>query len=39
MAGKVVMKMRDLAGADLQKMSDANQSGIVTNGKGQDASV
>ncbi len=31
--GKEAMKTRDLASADVQKMSDADLSGIVTNGK------
>lgn len=31
--GKEVMKTRDLASADVQKMTDAELSGIITNGK------
>jgi cytochrome c6 len=31
--GKEVMKTTDLAGADVQKMSDADLSGLITNGK------
>ncbi len=31
--GKDVMKTRDLASADVQSMSDADLSGIITNGK------
>jgi cytochrome c6 len=33
--GKDVMKTRDLASDDVQKMSDADQSSIITNGKGK----
>jgi len=33
--GKDVMKTRDLASADVQSMSDADLSGIITNGKGK----
>lgn len=33
--GKEAMKTRDLASADVQKMSDADLSGIITNGKGK----
>ena len=33
--GKEVMKTRDLASADVQSMSDADLSGIITNGKGK----
>lgn len=31
--GKEVMKTKDLASADVQKMTDADLSGIITNGK------
>ena len=31
--GKEAMKTKDLASADVQKMSDADLSGIITNGK------
>lgn len=33
--GKEAMKTRDLASADVQKMSDADLSGMITNGKGK----
>ena len=33
--GKEAMKTRDLAAADVQKMSDADLSGMITNGKGK----
>ena len=33
--GKEMMKTRDLASADVQKMSDADLSGMITNGKGK----
>jgi len=33
--GKEAMKTQDLASADVQKMSDADLSGIITNGKGK----
>jgi len=33
--GKEAMKTRDLASADFQKMSDADLSGMITNGKGK----
>ena len=33
--GKEAMKTRDLASADVQKQSDADLSGIITNGKGK----
>jgi len=33
--GKEAMKTRDLASADVQKMSDADLSGIITKGKGK----
>jgi len=33
--GKEAMKTKDLASADVQKMSDADLSGIITNGKGK----
>jgi mono/diheme cytochrome c family protein len=33
--GKEAMKTRDLASADVQKMSDADLGGIITNGKGK----
>jgi len=33
--GKQVMKTRDLASADVQNMSDADLSAIITNGKGK----
>jgi mono/diheme cytochrome c family protein len=33
--GKEAMKTRDLASADVQKLSDADLSGIITNGKGK----
>ena len=33
--GKEAMKTGDLASADVQKMSDADLSGMITNGKGQ----
>jgi mono/diheme cytochrome c family protein len=33
--GKEVMKTRDLASPDVQKQSDADLSGIITNGKGK----
>jgi len=32
--GKDAMKTKDLASADVQKMSDADLSGIISNGKG-----
>jgi cytochrome c6 len=33
--GKEAMKTTDLAAADVQKMSDADLSGVITNGKGK----
>jgi cytochrome c6 len=33
--GKEAMKTRDLSSADVQKQSDADLSGIITNGKGK----
>jgi cytochrome c6 len=33
--GKEMMKTRDLASADVQKQSDADLSGIISNGKGK----
>ena len=33
--GKEVMKTTDMAAADVQKMSDADLSGIISNGKGK----
>ena len=33
--GKEAMKTQDLAGAEVQKMSDADLSGVITNGKGK----
>jgi len=33
--GKEAMKTQDLASADVQKMSDADLSGVITNGKGK----
>ena len=33
--GKEAMKTRDLASADVQKQSDADLSGIISNGKGK----
>jgi cytochrome c6 len=33
--GKEAMKTRDLASADVQKTSDADLSGIISNGKGK----
>jgi len=33
--GKEAMKTRDLGSADVQKQSDADLSGIITNGKGK----
>src|SRR6516164_10143212 len=33
--GKEAMKTRDMASADVQKMSDADLSGVITNGKGK----
>ena len=33
--GKEAMKTGDLASADVQKMSDADLSGMITNGKGK----
>lgn len=33
--GKEAMKTRDLASADVQKASDADLTGIITNGKGK----
>src|ERR1700758_87844 len=33
--GKEAMKTRDLSSADVQKESDADLSGIITNGKGK----
>jgi cytochrome c6 len=33
--GKEAMKTRDLSSADVQKQSDAELSGIITNGKGK----
>ena len=33
--GKEAMKTRDLGSADVQKMSDAEISGIISNGKGK----
>jgi cytochrome c6 len=33
--GKEAMKTRDLASADVQKMSEADLSGMITNGKGK----
>jgi len=33
--GKEMMKTRDLASADVQKMSDTDLSGMITNGKGK----
>jgi len=33
--GKEAMKTRDLASADVQNQSDADLSGIITNGKGK----
>jgi cytochrome c6 len=33
--GKEAMKTRDMSSADVQKMSDADLSGIITNGKGK----
>ena len=33
--GKEAMKTRDLASADVQKQSDADLTGIITNGKGK----
>jgi len=33
--GKEAMKTRDLASADVQKMSDADLSAMITNGKGK----
>ena len=33
--GKDAMKTRDLASADVQKQSDADLTGIITNGKGK----
>jgi len=33
--GKEAMKTTDLAGADVQKMSDADLTGVITNGKGK----
>jgi cytochrome c6 len=34
-AGKDAMKTRDLGSADVQKQSDADLTGIITNGKGK----
>jgi cytochrome c6 len=33
--GKEAMKTTDMAGADVQKMSDADLSGVISNGKGK----
>ena len=33
--GKEAMKTTDMAGAEVQKMSDADLSGIISNGKGK----
>lgn len=33
--GKEMMKTKDLASADIQKMSDADLSGVISNGKGK----
>ena len=33
--GKEAMKTTDLGGADVQKMSDADLSGVITSGKGK----
>jgi len=33
--GKEAMKTRDLASADVQKMSDADLGGVISNGKGK----
>jgi mono/diheme cytochrome c family protein len=33
--GKEVMKTTDLGAADVQKMSDADLTGVITNGKGK----
>ncbi len=33
--GKDALKIQDLASADVQKMSDADLAGIITNGKGK----